>query len=921
MNDSIKNKFLKNSISLILLISIAISVWSFVNFKNLLKIKIRTRLNNNAMLVAAHIDSIITEQKKLINLIAQTPLIKNTLLAHKEDSKTDTYLLNNYLSFIQKNNNENIYEINIVSESNKIIASTATFNLHLIEKELQHLDTPDNTSIIGPKYSKSFDQHYLIFKKSIVANNQFIGTLFIKFSLKNIFNFMSKKNDQFRTEETYLINKKGLMISPSRFLQKVILKQKVITPNTVDFLNKQFTKKLNRRDNNKSYANYRNARVYGANYRLQELEWLCVSEINRNEALNPLRDITIGIIILSLMFCIASIFSIVYIFSDFTKTINIFKEGIKKIAAGDLDHKITIKSNEELNVLAEGFNQMAVQLKETNTNLKKSYSNLEQKIKDKIHESENAKKAALSLMQDANMEKEKTKLTLNKLQYTNQKLRNLSQAIEQSPIIVIITDINAKITYANPKFTETTGYTQKEILGKNLKFIIAKRQNDEFYQKIWDKISHGHEWKGVYENQKKNDEIYWEQTLISPVFNEERKITHYMAIIEDISLRKIYEEALKEAKKEADDANQAKSLFLTNMNHEIRTPMNAIIGMTHLALKADLPEKEHGYIEKIKTSTESLLQIVNNILDYSKIESKKIEISDTNFYLSDIFENISNILAAKTKEKKLEFLFNIKPNVPNFLKGDPARITQILLNIVSNAIKFTHQGRVIVSVDIAKKEDSTLLLQFAVSDTGIGMTADQINKLFVAFSQADTSTTRKYDGTGLGLFISQKLVKIMNGDIWVKSEKDKGSTFFFTVETVENKNEQVSEALKDLNILIVDDSEPVLDILQEILNHFSCKTKIASSASEAMEKVKTEKFDILLTDWHLPDCNATEMVEKLNNKNLLQDTKIILISGYENARITKEANDILVKHIIYKPFTISTVYNTILNCVKTNKSL
>ncbi len=352
-----------------------------------------------------------------------------------------------------------------------------------------------------------------------------------------------------------------------------------------------------------------------------------------------------------------------------------------------------------------------------------------------------------------------------------ERLRKLSRAVEQSPAAVVITDIHGAIEYVNPKFTQITGYTAAEVKGQNPRILKSGMQSQSAYEGLWTTILSGREWRGEFANRKKSGEIYWESASIVPIRDSAGAITHFLAVKEDITERKRAEEELRRAKEAAEAANRAKSQFLANMSHEIRTPMNGVIGMAGLLLDTDLSLEQRRYAEIVRSSGEALLAVINDILDFSKIEARKLNLECADFDLRSVLEYAASLVAIKTTEKRLELLFEVVPGTPCLLRGDAGRLRQVLVNLLGNAVKFTPQGEVAVTVRVDSEDEQKATLHFTVRDTGIGFRQEQASVLFEPFVQADGSKTRRYGGTGLGLAISKQLVEMMGGQISVRSRR------------------------------------------------------------------------------------------------------------------------------------------------------
>ncbi|MGD8294064.1 MAG: response regulator, partial [Desulfobacterales bacterium] len=368
---------------------------------------------------------------------------------------------------------------------------------------------------------------------------------------------------------------------------------------------------------------------------------------------------------------------------------------------------------------------------------------------------------------------------------------------------------------------------------------------------------------------------------------------------------------------------RAKSDFLANMSHEIRTPMNAIIGMSHLALKTKLTPKLQDYLNKIQSSANSLLGIINDILDFSKIEAGKLDMESVAFNLDDVLNNLANLVTVKAQKKNdLEVLFATAPEVPRSLVGDPLRLGQVLINLANNAVKFTESGEIVVSTEVLNRHEAGLTIKFSVRDTGIGLTKEQIGKLFQSFSQADTSTTRKFGGTGLGLTISKRLVNMMGGKIWVDSEPGQGSTFSFTAnfdlgKETEKKRMVPSPDLQGMKVLVVDDSITSRNILQDILESFSFEVTLAASGEDALEEIeradRNQPFELVLLDWKMPGMDGLEASEHIKTHQALRKIPaIILVTAYGREEITRQAEQIGLEGFIIKPVSPSILFDTIM---------
>jgi two-component system sensor histidine kinase/response regulator len=504
---------------------------------------------------------------------------------------------------------------------------------------------------------------------------------------------------------------------------------------------------------------------------------------------------------------------------------------------------------------------------------------------------------------------------------TEASLKELSDqkfALDQHAIVAL-TDVQGTITNVNDKFCTISQYSRDELIGQNHRILNSGHHPRGFFRDMYQTIANGQVWHGEIKNRAKDGSFYWVDTTIVPLTGENGKPRQYIAIRADISVRKQAEEATRQAKVEAEEANNAKSYFLANMSHEIRTPMNAIMGMTYLALRADPAPEQRRYLGKISSAADSLLTIINDILDISKLEAGKMELESVPFSLDLLLSDINDIVIHAAKQKNLDIAFSTEQEVPQYLIGDPLRLKQILINLVNNAIKFTQAGKVFLNVSAEEVTGNLTHLSFSVSDTGVGMTAEQISRLFQPFNQADVSHTRKFGGTGLGLAISKELCHLMKGALTVESAPDKGTTFILKVE-LGISSKAVPRRGTDTrrhSILVADDNPGDRDTLYAMLTAKGFATKAVSSGEEALFALSLtadsrDPFDLVLMDWRMPGINGIEAARQIkSHSEWPRIPAIVIVTALDRQEVMRDASDAGLDGFLIKPVKESVLVDTI----------
>lgn len=493
--------------------------------------------------------------------------------------------------------------------------------------------------------------------------------------------------------------------------------------------------------------------------------------------------------------------------------------------------------------------------------------------------------------------------------------------VESLPLSVFRKDAEYRLVFGNKRFCETIGIPLEQFRGKTdfdlfpVQFAAKFRHDDEQI------LSAGITIEDVERLVQPDGQVAYIQTLKCPVRDVEGNIIGIQGMFWDVSDRKRAEEALRQAKEAADAASKAKSDFLANMSHEIRTPMNAVIGMTELLLDTQLSTNQREYLSIVHESGESLLTLINDVLDFSKIEAGRLELDRAPFDIRETLGDTMKSLAVRASRAKLELAFEVGRDVPQMLIGDYARVRQIVVNLVGNAIKFTPAGEVVLTVSCDSRDETGVQLHFSVTDTGIGIPADKFACIFEEFQQVDSSTTRTYGGTGLGLAISSRLVELMCGRIWVESEIGEGSTFHFTArfgvaDDALQEVRQQSDLITDLSVLVVDDNSTNRRILRDMLLNWGMHPVVAASAREAFQLLKDScsrgsPFRLLLSDVNMPDINGFTLAEWIRAEPQLDPTLIIMLTSGGREGDTDRREQLRVSTRLMKPLKQSELLDAI----------
>jgi len=529
-------------------------------------------------------------------------------------------------------------------------------------------------------------------------------------------------------------------------------------------------------------------------------------------------------------------------------------------------------------------------------------------------------------------------------------IRKLQKAVESSKTSIIITDIEGNIEYANPFFCESTGYEMDEVLGKNPNFLKSDLYDNVYYEKLWNTIKNGKSWEGEFCNKKKNNELFWEKSIISPIKNTHDEITNFVAVKTDITITKAITEelihanevaekskyilleknkeyeALNEelrqtndelvsAKEKAEESDRLKTHFLRNMSHEVRTPLNGIIGFSDLMVRTDKPEKLHGFKHHIQKCSIQLLEIIENIIEYSQIQSGEIMINNEEFSIKHLFEELVSKFESITKKKELLFKYSsIDFDIQNLIYSDKLKLFKVLNALLDNAVKFTAVGEIEFGCKWSEINPSNL--EFYIRDTGIGLDSEHQQLVFLPFRQVESGLSRQFGGNGLGLSIAKAYIERMGGTIWLKSELNKGATFFFTIayyganqkQNVETENVKSANDFSNATVLIVEDEESNYTYLNELLTQTQATILYAENGKSALEVCeKNTNIDLILMDIKMPVMDGITATKIIRSGN--RHMTIVAQTAFSHMSEKQKFIDIGFDDFIPKPIKYDDLFS------------
>jgi PAS domain S-box-containing protein len=642
------------------------------------------------------------------------------------------------------------------------------------------------------------------------------------------------------------------------------------------------------------------------------LKGKAVGTIYIEDDLNDVHARTVHFVWTSGIMVLASLF-FVYLFSwrlhwTIARSIKDLAGITQQVALGnDYTLRVVPRGTDEIGNVIRSFNQMLDRIRERDAALQDSNSQLEVHVKKRtqqLEEEVNDRRRA----EDALYEER----------------RVIRALIDNVPDFMYVKDLQSRFLVANASLARSLGQQDPAAMLHKTDFDFYPQDLAEAYFQDDQNVLRSRQPLFNREEECTNahgDSIFLLTTKV-PLLDNRGDATGIVGIGRDISKRRVAEREMQAAREAAESASRAKSEFLANMSHEIRTPLNGVMGMTDLALDTELTPEQREYLETVKMSSDSLLNVINDILDFSKIEAGKIDLEAVDFNLRDSLEATLRTLALRGDEKGLELLCDIAPEVPEVVQGDSSRLRQVLVNLMGNAIKFTDKGEVALKVQLEAADGDNRLLRFTVSDTGIGIPPEKLKLIFDPFTQADTSTTRRYGGTGLGLTISSRLVSMMDGKIWLESELGRGTQFHFTVRfkhsggKVPIATNAPADFLRGVKVLVADDNRTNLRILEAMLSRWQMNSRSVESGDDALAELSAaqqagDPYALILTDMNMPGMDGFTLIERIRQMPELFTATVMMLTSAGHRGDAERCRDLGVSAYLLKPIRQSELHEAI----------
>ncbi|GIV95785.1 MAG: hypothetical protein KatS3mg057_0442 [Herpetosiphonaceae bacterium] len=740
----------------------------------------------------------------------------------------------------------------------------------------------DRPYLQNPYYSSDLQRPVMVAAGPIrSADGRLLGVIVGEINLETIQQIVSRRSNLHQTDDAFLVDGNYQFITQPRFIQQPVILQSAAVSQAV----KQC---LTQESGVMSALDYRNVPVITIYRWLAEHKLCLVIKIDEAEALAPALSFGKTIMMVSILTLLFASSLSIWLARSITRPVLTLQEGASRFGQGQLDIRLPEDRGDELGLLARAFNAMAAAIAGNEAALRRHALDLEQRVAERTTELRESELRFRSIIESA------------------------------SDGIIIVNDAYDIVGW-NRAAERLFGYQEQEVRGQPLAILMPQRYRLSFLQGLQrfkdtgDVSPSGHPIE-MYGLRRDGDEFPAEISIASWQTSEG---IFFSGIVRDISQRRQAEEALKQAKEAAESASRAKSNFLTTMSHEIRTPMNAIIGMADLLLGTELSPEQHDFVETIRRSGDSLLAIIHDILDFSKIEAEKLELDHVPFDLRECVEGSLDFLAAAAAEKDLDLTCIIEEQTPTAVIGDVVRLRQILVNLLSNAVKFTERGEIVVSVSSTPIHDKSCELLFSVRDTGIGIPAGYLQRLFQPFSQVDASTTRRYGGTGLGLAISKRLAELMGGGMWIESQVGSGTTVFFTVHAVfappllHSYLDAEQPQLRGKRLLIVDDNATNREVLSRQVRFWGMLPEDTASPREALEWIRAgEPYDLAIFDLHMPEIDGLMLVEEVRRYVPAASLPIILLAS--RGRYESKTGDFEIAAFLVKPIKAAQLYSVLM---------